>query len=251
MSEFASPDSRNNQPAKDPFAGIPTNFNYDRYGLPNLGTAKMPPRDIYVIEETTRGERAADIFSRLLKERIIVLDTPINDYVASLVTSQLRYLAAQDSKKEIEILINSPGGSVTAGLAILDTIDTIPNPVRVTCRGLAASMGAMILSCGTKGLRGSLPNSRIMIHQVRGGAEGTMDDMKITIAEAELLNETLMKLLAERTGKDIATVKKNCERDYFMSAKEALAYGLIDRIYHKDGIEDREGYHKFEDMKKK
>lgn len=207
----------------------------------DLSAVNLPARDIYVIEQTQRGERVADIFSRLLQERIITLDFPINDNVASLVNAQLNYLAAMDKNKDIELHLNSPGGVVTSGLAILDTMDAIPNDVRVTVRGQAASMGAVLLAGGTPGKRGALPNARIMIHQVRGGAEGTLDEMKISIQEADDLNHILMKILAERTGKPLDQVIRDCSRDKFMSAEQALEYGIIDVIYYPKGPKYRPG----------
>lgn len=200
----------------------------------DLSKANLPVQDIWVIESGPRGERSADIFSRLLQERVILLDTPIDDHVASLVSAQLLYLNSVDRKKDIHLYINSPGGSVTAGLAILDTMDSIDNDVCVTVRGQAASMGAVLLAAGTPGKRAALPNARIMIHQVRGGAEGTLEDMQITIKEAARLNEILMKVLADRTGKSLDEMTLACSRDNFMSAEEAKAFGIIDFIYNRD-----------------
>lgn len=186
-----------------------------------------------VIEQTSKGERSYDIFSRLLNDRIIFLSDEVNDTTASLVVAQLLFLEAQDPDKDISFYINSPGGSVTAGMAIYDTMNYVKCDVSTICIGMAASMGAFLLSAGTKGKRIALPNSEIMIHQPLGGAKGQATDIKI---QAELIlrtREKLNKILAENTGKDIATIERDTERDHFMTADEALAYGLIDHIYTK------------------
>lgn len=186
-----------------------------------------------VIEETSRGERHFDLFSRLLNDRIIVLSDEVNDATASVIVGQLLYLESQDSEKDISFYINSPGGSVTAGLAIYDTMQYIKCDVSTICMGLAASMGAFLLSAGAKGKRFALPNSEIMIHQPSGGAQGQASDIKI-VADHILRTKTkLNKILAENTGKPIETIAEDTERDNFMSADEALEYGLIDKILYK------------------
>lgn len=186
-----------------------------------------------VIEQTGRGERAYDIYSRLLKERIILLGTPINDDVANLIVAQMLFLAAEDPEKDIELYINSPGGVVTAGLAIYDTMQFIKPDVSTICMGQAASMGAFLLAAGTKGKRFSLPNSRIMIHQPSGGAQGQATDIDIQAKEILRLREMLNAMLAKNTGKSIKTIEKDVERDNFMSPEQALKYGLIDSIIEK------------------
>ena len=186
-----------------------------------------------VIEKSQFGERAYDIYSRLLNERIIFLGGPIDDHVANLVIAQLLYLDHTDSKKDIHLYINSPGGSVTAGLAILDTMGFVKADVSTICVGIAASMGALLLSAGTKGKRFSLPNSEVMIHQVMGGAEGQASDIEINARHILRTKETLNKILAKNTGKSFAQVEKDSDRDYYMSAEEAKKYGLIDDIVSK------------------
>lgn len=186
-----------------------------------------------VIEQTGRGERAYDIYSRLLKERIILLGTPINDDVANLIVAQMLFLAAEDPEKDIELYINSPGGVVTAGLAIYDTMQFIKPDVSTICMGQAASMGAFLLAAGSKGKRFSLPNSRIMIHQPSGGAQGQATDIDIQAKEILRLREMLNAMLAKNTGKSIKTIEKDVERDNFMSPEQALKYGLIDSIIEK------------------
>jgi ATP-dependent Clp protease protease subunit len=183
-----------------------------------------------VIEQSGRGERAYDIYSRLLKERIIFLGSPIDDNIASLVISQLLFLEAEDPEKDIFIYINSPGGVVSAGLAIFDTIQYIKPDVVTTCMGQAASMGAVLLAAGKKGKRYALPHSRIMIHQPLGGAEGQASDIKIAATEILRVREVLNGLLAKSTGKTIKQIDKDTDRNYFMSAQEAKEYGLIDKV---------------------
>ena len=187
----------------------------------------------YVVEQTNRGERSYDIFSRLLNDRIIFLGEEVNDTSASIVVAQLLYLEAQDPDKDIQMYINSPGGSVTAGMAIYDTMQYIKCDVSTICVGLAASMGAFLLSAGTKGKRIALPNAEIMIHQPSAGTQGQITDMSLHLKRLETIKERLNKILAENTGKDVATVTADCERDNFMSAEEALAYGLIDKVITK------------------
>lgn len=184
-----------------------------------------------VIEKTNLGERAYDIYSRLLKERIIFLGGPVEDYSANLVIAQLLFLEAEDPKKDIYLYINSPGGSVTAGLAILDTMNHVKPDVATVTVGLAASAAAVILSAGKKGKRFALPNSEIMIHQPWGGAQGQATDIEITAKHIIATRERLNKILAKNTGQKLDKIEKDVERDYFMSAEEAKKYGLIDEIY--------------------
>ena len=183
-----------------------------------------------VIEQTSRGERSYDIFSRLLNDRIIMLCEEVNDTSASLVVAQLLYLESQDPDKEISLYINSPGGSVTAGMAIYDTMNFIKCDVSTICVGMAASMGAFLLASGTKGKRLALPNSEIMIHQPSAGTQGQITDMSIHLKRLQSVKERMNRILAENTGKPLDVVAADCERDNFMSAQEALEYGLIDRV---------------------
>ncbi|MFN3925834.1 MAG: ATP-dependent Clp endopeptidase proteolytic subunit ClpP [Pseudanabaenaceae cyanobacterium] len=183
-----------------------------------------------VIEQSGRGERAFDIFSRLLRERIIFLGTEISDNTANVIMSQLLFLEAEDPEKDVYLYINSPGGSVTAGLAIYDTMHHIRPDVATICMGLAASMGAFLLSAGAKGKRMSLPNARIMIHQPLGGARGQAIDIEIQAKEILFLKQSLNELLAEHTGQPLAKIEADTDRDFFMSPYEALAYGLIDKV---------------------
>ncbi len=189
-----------------------------------------------VIEQTGRTERAYDIYSRLLKERIVFLGTPIDDNVASLVISQLLFLEAEDPNKDIYLYINSPGGIVSSGLAIYDTMRYIKPDVVTTCMGQAASMGAVLLAAGTKGKRYALPHARIMIHQPLGGAEGQASDIAIAANEILRIKKVLNQILADATGKPIETIEKDTDRNYFMSAEEAKEYGLIDKVltYRKE-----------------
>ena len=187
----------------------------------------------YVVEQTSRGERSYDIFSRLLNDRIIFLSEEVNDTTASLVVAQLLYLEAQDPDKDIQFYINSPGGSVTAGMAIYDTMQYVKCDVSTICIGMAASMGAFLLSSGAKGKRYALPNAEIMIHQPSAGTQGQITDMSLHLKRLETIKERLNRILADNTGKDVATVTADCERDNFMSAEEALAYGLIDKVITK------------------
>ena len=183
-----------------------------------------------VVEQTSRGERSYDIYSRLLQDRIVLLGGEVNDESANLIVAQLLFLQAQDPKKEISMYINSPGGSVTAGLAILDTMNFISCPVATYCIGQAASMGAVLLSAGAKGKRYSLPNARIMIHQPWGGAEGKASDIEITAREILRLKEKLNQILADNSGKTMDEVVRDTDRDHFMSAEEACTWGLIDKV---------------------
>ncbi|HDQ41243.1 MAG TPA: ATP-dependent Clp endopeptidase proteolytic subunit ClpP [Desulfonatronum sp.] len=183
-----------------------------------------------VIETTGRTERAYDLYSRLLKDRIIVLGSAVDDYVSNLICSQLLFLESENPEKEINMYINSPGGSVTAGLAIYDTMQYIAAPVATLCLGQAASMGALLLAAGAPGMRYALPNSRILIHQPMGGFQGQATDIDIQAREIIRLKEKLSEILATHTGADLEKVRHDTERDYFMSAKEAIDYGLIDKI---------------------
>ena len=187
----------------------------------------------YVVEQTGHGERSYDIFSRLLKDRIIFLSDEVNDATASLVVAQLLFLDSEDPDKDINLYINSPGGSVTAGLAIYDTMQYTKADVSTICVGMAASMGAFLLSSGAKGKRFALPNSEIMIHQPLGGVQGQTTDMKIHVERMLKIKENLNKILSENTGQPIDIVKQDTERDNFMDAEEALKYGLIDNIVTK------------------
>jgi ATP-dependent Clp protease protease subunit len=183
-----------------------------------------------VVEQTNRGERSYDIYSRLLQERIVFLGDVVNDVTANLVVAQLLYLEADDPDKDIRLYINSPGGSVTAGMAIYDTMQFIKCDVSTTCIGLAASMGAFLLAAGAKGKRFALPNSEIMIHQPMGGARGQATDIMIHAEQILKMKKTLNRILAERTGQPLEKVEKDTDRDFFMSADEAKAYGIIDEV---------------------
>ena len=184
-----------------------------------------------VIEKSQCGERAYDIYSRLLKERIIFLGGPIDDDVANLVIAQLLFLESEDSKKDISLYINSPGGVVTAGLAIVDTMNHVKPHVSTVCVGMAASAAAVILSSGEKGKRFSLPNSEVMIHQPHGGAEGQATDIEITAKQILKLRAVLNKILAKNTGQTLAKIEKDVERDFFMTADEAKKYGIVDKVF--------------------
>ena len=184
----------------------------------------------YVVEQTSRGERSYDIFSRLLNDRIIFLSEDVNDTTASLVVAQLLYLEAQDPDKDIQFYINSPGGSVTAGMAIYDTMQYIKCDVATICVGMAASMGAFLLSAGTKGKRIALPNAEIMIHQPSAGTQGQITDMAIHLKRLQTIKTRMNSILAENCGQSIETVTEACERDNFMTAEEAKAFGIIDRV---------------------
>ena len=186
----------------------------------------------YVVEQTNRGERSYDIFSRLLNDRIVMLSEEVNDTTASLVVAQLLYLEAQDPDKDIQFYINSPGGSVTAGMAIYDTMQYIKCDVSTICVGMAASMGAFLLSSGTKGKRLALPNAEIMIHQPSAGTKGQVTDMAIHLRRLEIIKKRLNHILADNTGQSVETVTADCERDNFMTAEEAKEYGLIDKVIY-------------------
>jgi len=187
----------------------------------------------YVVEQTGRGERSYDIYSRLLKDRIIMLSGEVNDQVASTIVAQLLFLEAQDPDKDIYFYINSPGGVITSGLSMFDTMNYIKPDIVTICMGQAASMGAFLLACGTPGKRYALPNARIMIHQPSGGAQGQSTDIQIQAQEIQRLKDTLNQILAEKTGKKAKQIEKDTERDNFMSSAEAVEYGLIDKVLTK------------------
>ena len=187
----------------------------------------------YVVEQTSRGERSYDIFSRLLNDRIIFLSEEVNDTTASLIVAQLLYLEAQDPDKDIQFYINSPGGSVTAGLAIYDTMQYIKCDVSTICIGMAASMGAFLLSSGTKGKRLALPNAEIMIHQPSGGAQGQVTDIQIHAQRILEIKRKLNEILAANTGKPVEQVAVDCERDHFLTAEEAKEYGIVDKVIYQ------------------
>jgi ATP-dependent Clp protease, protease subunit len=199
--------------------------------LDTVGLGMVP----IVIEQSGRGERAYDIYSRLLRERVIFLVGPVNDQTANLVVAQLLFLESENPDKDISLYINSPGGSVSAGLSIFDTMQFIKPDVSTLCMGMAASMGAFLLAAGAKGKRNALPNSRIMIHQPSGGAQGQATDIEIQAREILKLREGLNSILAERTGQSLDKIKSDSERDYFMSAAEAQAYGLVDKVIERRG----------------
>lgn len=194
-----------------------------------------------VVEQTTRGERAYDIFSRLLKERIVFIGTPINDQIANLTVAQLLYLASDDAERDINLYINSPGGVVYSGLAIYDTMQFVQAPVSTICVGLAASMGSVLLAAGADGRRAALPNSRVMIHQPLGGAEGQASDIEIQAREILWLKQRLSEILAKHTGKDPDTIEEDGDRNYWMSAEQARDYGLVDTVLeHRSGLSSSE-----------
>jgi ATP-dependent Clp protease, protease subunit len=199
--------------------------------LDTVGLGMVP----IVIEQSGRGERAYDIYSRLLRERVIFLVGVVNDQTANLVVAQLLFLESENPDKDISLYINSPGGSVSAGLSIFDTMNFIKPDVSTLCMGMAASMGAFLLAAGAKGKRNALPNSRIMIHQPSGGAQGQATDIEIQAREILKLRESLNSILAERTGQSLDKIKADSERDYFMSAAEAQTYGLIDKVIDRRG----------------
>lgn len=188
----------------------------------------------YVVEQTSRGERSYDIFSRLLNDRIVFLAGEVNDAQAQVIQAELLYLEAQDPDKDIQLYINSPGGSVTAGMAIYDTMQYIKCDVQTICSGMAASMGAFLLSSGTKGKRIALPNSEIMIHQPAAGTQGKVTDMEIDVEHFLRIKKHLNEILAANTGKPVETIKADTERDHWLTAEEAKAYGLIDQVIYQD-----------------
>jgi ATP-dependent Clp protease protease subunit len=208
-------------------------------------TLHTKPYELYnqlvpmVVEQTSRGERAYDIFSRLLKERIVFIGTAIDDYVASLAIAQMLHLEAEDPEKDISIYINSPGGSVTAGLGIYDTMQIIRPQVSTICVGMAASMGAILLLAGEKGKRQALPNARIMIHQPWGGAQGTASDISIQAEEILKTKKRLNEIIAQHTGKTVADVERDTDRDNYMSSQQAADYGIIDKVLTKRAAEPK------------
>lgn len=187
-----------------------------------------------VVEQTNRGERAYDIYSRLLKDRIVFLGSQVDDVVANVIIAQLLFLEAEDPDKDVSLYINSPGGSVTAGMAIYDTMQHIKPDVSTICVGMAASMGAFLLTAGQKGKRFALPNAEIMIHQPMGGAQGQVTDIEINARRLLAIKDNLNRILAERTGQKLEKVQADTERDYFMTAKEAMEYGIIDEVMTQD-----------------
>lgn len=199
-----------------------------------MNTQNNQPKGQYliptVIEKTTYGERAFDIYSRLLKENIIFLGGSIDDHVANIIIAQLLFLQSEDPKKDITLYINSPGGVVTAGLAIIDAMNNVKNDISTVCVGMAASMGAVILSAGAKGKRFALPNSEIMIHQPHGGAEGQASDIEISARRILKNREVLNKMLAKNTGQTLSKIEKDVDRDFFMDADEAKKYGIVDKV---------------------
>jgi ATP-dependent Clp protease protease subunit len=216
-----------------PIAGMTTKMSPMAQSSHNSPSNMLVPM---VVEQTSRGERSYDIYSRLLKDRIIFIGTGIDDHVSNLVIAQLLFLQMEDAKKDIHIYINSPGGSVTAGLAIYDTMKFVTCDVNTYCMGMAASMGAFLLCAGTKGKRFALPNSDIMIHQVSGGAQGTASDVERSVEYMYKLNRRLIRIIAENAGKSEEQVKHDADRDYYMTAEEAREYGLVDEVvkYRKE-----------------
>ncbi len=204
-----------------------------------------------VVEQSSRGERAYDIFSRLLKERIVFIGGPIDDDVSNLIIAQLLFLEAEDAKRDIYMYVNSPGGVVTAGLAIYDTLQYIKSPVSTICIGQAASMGAFLLAAGSKGKRFALPNARIMIHQPLGGAQGQATDIEIQTREILRIKKLLNQILAEKTGQNLSQIEKDTDRDYYMSAAEAKDYGLIDQVIKSRIIPASSSSDEKDDSKKK
>ena len=210
---------------------MPRRSNDDEDELEPMPTIYTP----YVIERSSRGERTYDVFSRLLMDRIIFIGTPINDDVANIVIAQLLFLEADNPERDIHIYINSPGGSVSAGMAIYDTMQFLKSPVNTTCMGLAASMGAFLLAAGTKGKRSALPHARIMIHQPSGGAQGSAADIEIMAREILYLRSKMNELFARHTGRALEQIERDMDRDRFMSAEEAKDYGLVDNVVSHRG----------------
>ena len=211
------------------------NTTYGSYGSPQSASQEIQGLGMVpmVIEQSGRGERSYDIYSRLLKERVIFLVGPVNDQTANLVVAQLLFLESENPDKDISFYINSPGGSVTAGMAIYDTMQFIKPDVSTLCVGMAASMGAFLLSAGTKGKRFSLPNSRVMIHQPSGGAQGQASDIEIHARDILKTRDQLNRILANNTGQTVEKIERDTERDYFMFADEAQAYGVVDQVISK------------------
>ena len=208
-------------------------------GIATVGLGDGPTGGLvpYVVEQTARGERGMDIFSRLLRERIIVLGTPIDSNIANLIVAQLLFLASEDPDKPINMYVNSPGGEVYSGLAVYDTMQMVQPEVQTICVGLAASMGSVLLTAGAPGKRSALPNSRIMLHQPSGGAQGQASDIEITAKEVLWIKDRLYEILAYHSGKDIDQLRRDADRDYWLSAHDAQAYGLIDSVF-----EPKRGY---------
>jgi ATP-dependent Clp protease, protease subunit len=191
-----------------------------------------------VVEQTTRGERSYDIFSRLLKERIVFIGTPINDQIANLTVAQLLYLESDDSERDINLYINSPGGVIYSGLGVYDTMQYVSSPVATICVGLAASMGSVLLAAGEDGSRAALPNSRVMIHQPLGGAEGQASDIEIQAKEIMWLKSRLYDILGHHTGKDVEKIEHDADRNYWMSAEQAAEYGLVDNVLNPGNLKN-------------
>jgi len=210
--------------------------NRNVFGSAGKGYRRLMTLIPYVIEQTSRGERSYDIYSRLLKDRIIFLGDAIDDQIASVVVAQLLFLEAEDSEKDISLYINSPGGSVTAGLAIYDTMQFIRPDVSTICIGMAASMGAFLLSSGAKGKRYALPNAEIMIHQPLGGVRGQAEDIRIHADHIIRTREKLNKILSDNTGQELSKIEKDTDRDTFLSADEAVSYGLVDKVFNFRGV---------------
>ncbi|TVQ01372.1 MAG: ATP-dependent Clp endopeptidase proteolytic subunit ClpP [Balneolaceae bacterium] len=217
------------------------NFKQPIFEIPGLQQIEQMQNSLIpmVVETTNRGERAYDIYSRLLKDRIIILGTPINDAVASSIVAQLLFLESQDAEKDINLYINSPGGVVSSGMAIYDTMQYVKCDIATTCVGMAASMGAVLLAAGTSGKRHSLPHSRVMIHQPLGGVQGQASDIEIEAAEILRLKRELSRILAEHTGKDVKQIVNDSDRNKWMTADEALEYGLIDRVMRREKKEGK------------
>lgn len=207
-------------------------------GIYEEGMGEQPTSGLVpmVVEQTTRGERAYDIFSRLLKERIVFIGTPINDQIANLTVAQLLYLASESSQKPINLYVNSPGGVIYSGLGVYDTMQYVDSPVSTICVGLAASMGSVLLAAGEEGNRACLPNSRVMIHQPMGGAEGQASDIEIQAQEIMWLKKRLYEILALHTGKTIEQIENDADRNYWMSAEEASEYGLVDNVLNPKNL---------------
>lgn len=213
------------------------NFKQPLFELPEISDVGQFQNNLVpmVVETTNRGERAYDIYSRLLKDRIIILGTPVNDTVASSIVAQLLFLDSQDSEKDINLYINSPGGVVSAGMAIYDTMQYVKSDVATTCVGMAASMGAVLLTAGTKGKRHALPHSRVMIHQPLGGVRGQASDIEIEAQEILRLKRELSRILADHSGQDIEKIIEDSDRNKWMSSDEAKDYGLIDHVMKREG----------------
>jgi ATP-dependent Clp protease protease subunit len=208
--------------------------SHDLHSHPLMGSAASEgPQGVTVYEQTSRGERVYDIYSRLLEDRIIFLGTPIDDYVANYVIAQMLFLESEDPDKDINIYINTPGGSVTAGLAIYDTMQLVKPDIMTMCLGQAASMGAVLMAAGTKGKRYALPYSRFLLHQLMGGVQGQAADIDIQAREIVRIGEMIDEILVRHTGQPLDTIQQDSDRDFFMGAKEALKYGIVDEIFER------------------